>query len=111
MSPRPSTTDTPTPSQPWTIAQAAGLVGLVGVIAGGLGSFGASSFARGEASKRLEAVEDAVRSHAAAIEKFDSASVRLAVVEANVGSIKESVQRIEQVLRDDRAERRSGGPR
>jgi len=38
-------------------------------------------------------------------------SERLAVVETKVGAILESVARIEQAQRDDRAERRSGGPR
>lgn len=105
----PSATDTPMPAPAWTIPQVAALVGMIGVTAGGLGSFAAASFARGEAAKRLDVVEEAVRAHGIVLEKHGADAVRLAVVEANVAAIREGVQRIEQTMRDDRAERRSNG--
>lgn len=98
---------------PWSIAQVGALMGMIGFISGGIGSFGAQSFARGVDAKRLESVEAAVHEHGATLRDHaalvGSFSTRMAIVEVNVVAVKDGVARIEQAMRDERAERRSGG--
>ena len=93
-------------------------VGFVGVISGGLGSLASSSYGHGENAKRLDVLEVAVRDHGATLRDHAALvgafSTRMAVVEANVLTIKESTARIEQAMRDERNERRAtdkGGTR
>ena len=91
-------------------------VGVLGVASGGVGSLISTSYGRGEQAKRIEGIESAVREHGATLRDHavlvGSFSTRMAVVEVNVVAIKESVARIEQGIRDERAERRNaGGPK
>ena len=111
---RESDRNPPTDIRGWLVLA----VGFVGVISGGVGSLASSSYGRGEAAKRLDVIEGAVRDHSATLRDHAALvgafSTRMAVVEANVLTIKESTARIEQAMRDERAERRAndkGGPR
>lgn len=95
-------------------------ISALAVVLSVLGAIVTSAGMRGEQQAEVRALKaDTVQikadltQHASAPNHSGGAALseRLAVVETKVGAILESVARIEQAQRDDRAERRSGGPR